>query len=73
MTLLVGAAFALILGALGMAGFFMLHGGRDGRSRRGHMVRALAVRIGVSIALFACILLAWRLGWIHPTGLPPGR
>jgi hypothetical protein len=37
------------------------------------MMRALAVRIGVSVALFVCILVAWRLGWIHPSGLPLGK
>ncbi|MDQ6627961.1 MAG: DUF2909 domain-containing protein [Pseudomonadota bacterium] len=73
MSFLVGIAFAVILGALATAGFFMLRGGRDGASRSGSMMRALAVRIGVSVALFLCIVAAWRLGWIHPTGLPIGR
>ena len=30
------------------------------------MMRALAVRIAVSVLLFACIVIAWSLGWIHP-------
>ena len=72
MTLLIAAAFAVILGALVVAGVFMLRGG-DGASKSGRMMRALAVRIGVSVALFVCILVAWRLGWIHPSGLPLGR
>ena len=37
------------------------------------MMRALAVRIAVSVLLFACIIIAWWLGWIHPTGMPLGR
>jgi hypothetical protein len=37
------------------------------------MARALAVRVGVSVALFLLILLAWKLGWITPKGLPTGR
>ena len=37
------------------------------------MMRALAVRVGVSVLLFVCILLAWSLGWIHPTGIPLGQ
>ncbi|CAM3829290.1 DUF2909 domain-containing protein [Roseateles saccharophilus] len=62
-------AFIGILGALAAAGFFMLRNGS--RSGRGpNMARALAVRVGVSVALFLIILLCWKLGWIHPTGLP---
>ena len=72
MSWLVGTAFAVILGALVFAGVFMLRGG-DGASRSGRMMRALAVRVAVSVALFLCILVAWRLGWIHPTGIPFGR
>jgi len=48
-------------------------GGKEGASKSGRMMRALAVRIGVSVALFVCILVAWRLGWIHPGGIAPGR
>ena len=72
MTLLVALAFAVILGALVLAGVFMIRG-RDGESRSGRMARALTVRIGVSVALFVCILLAWRFGWIHPSGIPLGK
>jgi hypothetical protein len=72
MTLLIAVAFAAILGALVMAGVFMIRG-RDGESKSGNMMRALAVRVGVSIALFVCILLAWRFGWIHPSGIPLGH
>ena len=74
MNLLVGVAFAVILAALILAGVFMIRGGgSDEGSKSGRMMRALAVRIAVSVALFVCILVAWRLGWIHPTGLPIGR
>jgi hypothetical protein len=34
------------------------------------MARALAWRVGLSVALFVCILVAYKLGWIQPTGLP---
>jgi hypothetical protein len=34
------------------------------------MLHALALRIGLSVALFIFILIAYRLGWIQPTGLP---
>ena len=72
MTYLIAIAFAVILGALLMAGVFMVRGG-DGESKSGRMARALTVRIGVSVALFVCILLAWRFGWIHPSGIPLGK
>ena len=72
MTLLIAAAFAVILGALLLAGVYMVRG-KDGESKSGRMMRALAVRVGVSVALFVCILVAWRLGWIHPSGIPLGK
>ena len=36
------------------------------------MARTLAVRVGLSGTLFLLILLAWALGWIHPSGIPVG-
>lgn len=73
MGIAVGLAFAMILGALVVAGVVMVRTGRsaDGKgSEGGAMMRALAVRIGLSVALFLALLVAWRLGWISPTGLP---
>ena len=70
--LLVVVAFIVILGALAKAGLSMLRGGGAGTARKGAMVRALAVRVAVSLVLFACILIAYKLGWIHPTGVPAG-
>jgi hypothetical protein len=32
-------------------------------------VYALAMRVGLSILLFALLLIAHRLGWIQPTGI----
>lgn len=68
-------AFIGILGALAAAGFFMLRSGRKDRGdeKGAKMARALAVRVAVSVALFAIILLSWWMGWIEPTGLPVGR
>jgi hypothetical protein len=65
-------AFIGILGALAAAGFFMLRKGRGDR-RSPNMARALAIRVGVSVALFLIILLSWSMGWIHPTGVPLNR
>jgi hypothetical protein len=37
------------------------------------MMRALALRVALSVLLFACVMLAWWMGWIQPKGLPIGR
>ena len=73
MHLFIGVAFVAILGALFAAGVFMIRGGREGASKSGNMMRALALRIALSVLLFVCIMVAWRLGWIHPTGVPLGH
>ncbi len=73
MKALIGVAFAAILTALAWAGVAMLRGGRGDGSKGQGMMRALAVRIAVSVVLFVCIIAAWSLGWIHPTGIPFGR
>jgi hypothetical protein len=70
MTYLVIIAFVAIIGSLGAALFFMLKGGSDEGKRKNSMANALAFRVGFSILLFVCILLAWKLGYIHPTGIP---
>ena len=73
MKVLVGLAFFGFLGALVMAGVFMMRDGRDGKPKSGNMMRALAVRVGLSVLLFVCILLSYWLGWIQPTGIPLGK
>ena len=55
---------------MGLRGRRRLDGGGKQGSKGGAMMRALALRIAVSVLLFACIVIAWSLGWIHPTGLP---
>ena len=71
MTYLVALAFVAILGSLGGALFFMIKGGRaaDAQQKSRNMARALAFRVGFSVLLFICILLAWKLGYLQPTGL----
>jgi len=73
MKYLVILAFVAILGSLGSALFFMMSDGRDGKPKSSNMARALAFRVGFSILLFICILVAWKLGWIQPTGIAPGQ
>ncbi len=70
MKILVALAFLAIIASLGSALFFMMRGNGNDRQRGKHMARALALRVGLSIVLFLCLLLAWKLGYIQPTGLP---
>ena len=70
MKYLVLLAFVAIIGSLASALYFMMKDGRDGKPKSSNMVRALAWRVGLSILLFACILLAWKFGYIRPTGIP---
>ena len=70
MKLLIAMAFLLIVGALVYAGVSMVRDGRDGRAKTPTMMRALALRVGVSVVLFLCLLLSYKLGWIQPTGIP---
>lgn len=72
MKYLVLIAFLAIIASLGSALFFMMKDGRDGKAKSNNMVRALALRVGFSVLLFICILVAWKLGYIHPTGIPAG-
>lgn len=80
MTYLASAAFAAILISLATALYFMLKGGGDGGgadeqkpAKPGRMARALTFRIGFSVLLFICILVGWKLGYLHPTGIPSGK
>ena len=74
MKILIALAFAAILGALAFAGVAMVRGKESaGQAKKPTMMRALAVRVGLSVALFLCILLSYKLGWIQPTGISAGR
>jgi TRAP-type C4-dicarboxylate transport system permease large subunit len=70
MKIFIVAAFLLILASLASALVFMMKDGRDGKPKTNNMVRSLGLRVGLSILLFVCILLAYQLGWIQPTGVP---
>lgn len=66
-----------VLVALASAGVFMLRKSDDaaegpsGRDKR--MARALAFRVGLSVALFLLVMLGWAMGWVRPGGIPIGR
>jgi len=73
MKYLVALAFVAILASLGSALYFMMRDGHDGKPKTSNMARALAFRVGFSILLFACILLAWKFGLLQPTGIRAGQ
>jgi cytochrome c biogenesis protein CcdA len=77
MTYIAIIGFLAILGSLAAAMFFMIKGGekdkREGKSKANNMARALAFRVGFSILLFICVLIAWHFGYIQPTGIQAGR
>ena len=54
-----------IIASLGSALFSLSRS--QGNSRK--MVRALTVRVALSVGLFLLLLLAWRLGYIQPHGI----
>ena len=66
MRIVVLIAFVLILGSLFSGLYFVMKD--KGKSNRA--VNALTFRIGFSILLFLFILLSYRMGWIHPSGIP---
>jgi hypothetical protein len=70
MKILVAIAFIAIIASLGSALFFMMRGRGDDKAKGDNMARALALRVGFSVLLFICLLVAWKLGWIQPTGIP---
>jgi len=79
MKYLVILGFVAIIGSLAAALVFMMRGdpapqeeGSDA-PRNKHMARALALRIGFSVLLFAIVLISYFMGWIQPTGLPVSR
>jgi hypothetical protein len=60
---------ALILISLGKA---LYHMTRTTPADGTKMVKALAWRIGLSVALFLLLLVAYYSGWIHPSHTVPG-
>jgi uncharacterized membrane protein (DUF485 family) len=75
MKILVAIAFMAILASLVLALVYMMRPPREMDSAaapKRRMATALALRVGLSIVLFVCVLISWKMGWIQPTGIPPG-
>lgn len=71
MKIVVVIAFLGIVLSLGAAGLFMVRGSQNSQDKS--MVRALTLRIGISVGLFLLLMVLWALGWIEPTGIIPGQ
>lgn len=65
--ILIIVIFLGIIGSMGSALFFLIKD--KGQSDR--TLKALTVRICVSIALFALLFVLWGLGLINPHGIRP--
>jgi hypothetical protein len=64
MKVIIAVALLGIVASLGQALFAM----SSGPDRSGRVVRALTVRIALSLALFAALMIGWHLGLIEPLG-----
>lgn len=62
-------AVILVLGAIVVSLGVALYQLATGRGDSGAMLRSLTVRVGLSLALFVLLMIAWRLGWISPHGV----
>jgi hypothetical protein len=61
--LIIGVLVAIVV-SLGSALFHLSSKARDSRK----VARDLTIRIGLSVALFVLLMIAWHLGLIHPHG-----
>jgi len=66
--LLILLVFAGILASLASGLFYMFRDQEPGSRRT---VRALTVRISLSVALFVLLFIAWAAGLIQPHGIVP--
>ena len=65
MKLLIIGVLLAIIASLGQALFAMSSGPQNSP----RMVRALTLRIGLSVALFAALMSAWYFGLVTPHGM----
>jgi hypothetical protein len=63
--ILIAVALIAVVVSLGQALFAMSSGPKNSA----RVVRALTVRISVSVALFVTLMVAWHFGLIEPHGL----
>lgn len=68
-TIIVIAILAVVVLSLGSGMFYLVRD--DGKSNR--TVKALTVRITLSLVLIGVLFLLYALGLIHPHNINPGR
>lgn len=59
-----------VLASLGTALFHLARGPRDAESSR-KMLRALTIRVSLSLGLFFLLMAAWYFGLLAPHGFKP--
>ena len=59
------AALVLIVASLGSALYYLYHD----RGQGTRMVKALAIRVGLSAGLLIFLVVSYKLGWIGDAGL----
>jgi len=69
--ILVIVVLVAIVASLGSALVHLSRGGRGSEEESRKLANALTVRIGLSIALFLLLMLAWYRGYIHPHDAMP--
>jgi hypothetical protein len=67
--ILIGAVLLGIVASLGKALFHMSSGSPNDAAHSAMMVRALTVRISLSVALFVLLMVAWYFGGLAPHGI----
>ena len=66
MKIIVIAGLVAVIASLFSALYYLYRDRGDGSTR---MVKALALRVALSAALIAFLVLSYFMGWIAPTGL----
>lgn len=65
MKIVIALILIVIIASLGSAMFFLI---KD-TSQKKRTLKALTVRIGISVVLFIFIIIAYHMGWIEATGI----
>jgi hypothetical protein len=67
--LIIIVVLVAVIGTMVSALFQLKRGSDDS----GRMLRSLTWRVGLSVGLFLLLMLAWRMGYIHPHSVQPGQ
>jgi hypothetical protein len=62
--LIVILLLVVILGSLGSAWYYLIKGEKDDSNR---MLKALTLRVGLSVSLFLFLMIGYYVGWFQPS------